>query len=377
LDLGARKITCCEVVQGGEVVGRSTVGKVQSLMRLLGPNTPPARVAFEACREGWHVAEQLARWGHEPVMVDTTRVKQLGIGQHQRKTDRIDAETLARALAEGRLPVAHVLAPHRQALRFQLSVRRTLVETRAAYVAQIRELVRAHGEELPGCTTEQFGTRLRQAPLSEKVRALVTPLAALLEPLEQQLALTEQKLLQLCDEEPAVSLLATACGVGVIVAAAFVSVIDTPQRFRRGGEVAAYLGLVPSERTSGKRRLGAITKQGNSYLRALLLEGAWTIVRRRHPDPLSLWAQAVAQRRGSLVAAVATARRLAVILWAMWRDGTVYDPKQLAVEGARGLQQQATRQEVRAVALQRAASKLSKRRRQAERAAAPTTMMPR
>jgi len=80
LDLGARKITCCEVVQGGEVVGRSTVGKVQSLMRLLGPNTPPARVAFEACREGWHVAEQLARWGHEPVMVDTTRVKQLGIG---------------------------------------------------------------------------------------------------------------------------------------------------------------------------------------------------------------------------------------------------------------------------------------------------------
>ncbi len=83
-----------------------------------------ARVAIEACREGWHVAERLTAWGHGPVMVDTTRVKQLGIGHHGRKNDRIDAEGLATALLSGRIPQAHILSPARQRLRLVLAVRR-------------------------------------------------------------------------------------------------------------------------------------------------------------------------------------------------------------------------------------------------------------
>src|SRR6185295_5137273 len=117
------------------------------------------------CREAWAVQDQLEAWGHEPVMLDTTRVRQLGIGQHKRKNDRIDAETMARALEIGRIPLAHVLSPHRRELRLQLGVRRTLVATHAEYITQIRGLARAHGKRLPTCDTENFLARLRETPL--------------------------------------------------------------------------------------------------------------------------------------------------------------------------------------------------------------------
>jgi len=149
LDLG-RKISFCEVANG-EVQSRATARSIDELERQLGRGTPPARVAFEACREGWFIDRRLREWGHEPLMVDTTRCRQLGIGQHRRKTDRIDAEVLARAVERGMIPLAHVLSPARQQLRMQLGVRRALVKTRAGYVASIRSLARAHGKSLPSC----------------------------------------------------------------------------------------------------------------------------------------------------------------------------------------------------------------------------------
>ena len=111
-----------------------------------------------------------------------------------------------------------------------------------------------------------------------------------------------------------------------IVAATFVSVIDDARRFKNAHAVGAYLGLVPSETTSGgpdKRRLGSITKQGNRMARAMLIQSAWTILRLRDTsDPLKRWAEGVAKARNKRIAVVALARKLAGVLWAMWRDGT-------------------------------------------------------
>jgi len=167
----------------------------------------------------------------------------------------------------------------------------------------------------------------------------------------------DRKVETLCSTEPVVLQLSTAPGVGLIVAAAFVSVIDDPKRFRHAHQVEAYLGLVPSEYTSVHRRLGSITRQGNSYLRSLLVQAAWSVVRTRTEDPLAQWARAIAQRRGKCVAAVAPARRLVGVLWAMWRNGTVYDAERLAHSSVRGLQQQVQTLEQRTVALARAARK--------------------
>lgn len=335
LDLGAR-ISYCEV-KDEQVVERGSVAGIAELARWLGPNMRPAKVAFEACREAWVVHDQLEAWGHEPLMIDTTRARQLGIGQHKRKTDRIDAETIARALEVGRIPLAHVLSPQRRELREQLSVRRALVETRAQYAMTLRGLARAQGQRVPSCNPENLPRHLQEAGLDERTRLLTEPLVKMLEELTPQITQVEAKLGQLCAQEPVIQRLRTAPGVGLIVAAAFVSVIDEAKRFRRAHEVESYLGLVPSEDTSGKRKLGAITKQGNSYLRALLVEAAWSIFRLRDgDDPLKRWAESVEKRRGKRTAVVAVARRLAGILWAMWRDGSAYNPSKLGLAAASG-----------------------------------------
>jgi len=97
--------------------------------------------------------------------------------------------------------------------------------------------------------------------------------------------------------------------------------------------------LVPRERTSGgsdNRKLGAITKCGNPYLRAMLVQAAWCILRRRRQDPLAAWGRQIAERRGKRIAVVALARRLAGVLWAMWRDGLPYDIGRVATASMRG-----------------------------------------
>jgi transposase len=363
LDLGAKKICYCEIAQG-QVVQRVVVSSLSSLRELLGPQAPKARVAIEACREAWSVHAQLTAWCNEVLLVDTTRSRQLGIKQHGRKNDRIDAETLARALERGHIPVAHLLSPHRQALRRQLGVRRALVETRAQYVTTIRGIMRELGSELASCDAEQFVAKVRKARLDAKASDTIEPLLATLEALEPQLAKVEQGLVELCAVEPVINQLMTAPGVGPIVAASFVSVIDDAKRFASGHQVESYLGLVPGEDTTGgKRRLGAITKKGNSYLRAVLTQSAWSILRMAHQDdPLRRWGEAVGKRRGKRIAAIALARRLAGVLWAMWRDGTVYDPAFAARSGARGLRATAQRIESRAAALERAATKFRRHR---------------
>jgi len=356
LDLAVRKIAFCEV-QGGQVVERRTVTRLDALEDLLGPDTPPARVAIEACREAWHVHEQLTERGHEVLVVDTTRVRRLGIGHHQRKNDRIDAEVLARAVERSEIPLAHVLSPHRRQMRHELSIRRALVETRAQYVTTIRGILRAQGLRMPKCPVEPFVDKLAGAKLDDDQRELVAPLARSLETLNKEIAYADLRLNELCKGEPVIEQLCTAPGVGPIVGATFVSVIDEAKRFRRAHQVESYLGLVPSENTSVKRRLGAISKQGNSYARAMLVQASWQILRLRGDDPLKTWATAIAKRRGRRVAVVALARRLTGVLWAMWRNGTVYDPARVGRTSARGLTRQAQDITVVAAALQRAAHK--------------------
>jgi transposase len=295
-------------------------------------------------------------------MLDTTRIRQIGVGQHRRKNDAIDAETIALAIESGRVAEAHVLSPARRALRAQLSIRGTLVQTRSQYVTTIRGLARAAGVLLPKSATGGFVEKVAGAAMSEELRALVSPLIRMLEALDAEIAQVEAKLAAMGEQDPSIALCATAPGVGLIVAATYVSVIDDAKRFRNAHTVAAYLGLVPGEATTGgpnKRRLGGITKQGNTYARALLVQSAWAILRMRSgTDPLKRWGDHIAQTRGKKIAVVALARKLSGVLWAMLRDGTLYDGALEAEECARGVREQARRTIHRARILADAAKKL-------------------
>jgi transposase len=164
--------------------------------------------------------------------------------------------------------------------------------------------------------------------------------------------------------------LTTAPGVGLVVAAAFVSVIDEARRFEGAHQVESYLGLVPRETsTGGKRRLGAITKQGNGYMRQLLVQSASSILRVGDPDdPLRRWGRGLAERRGRKIAVVAVARRLAGILWAMWRKGMAYEPARLGASSARGLATYAQDATAAALAMKVAAKKAHRRSRDLSRA---------
>lgn len=364
LDLGARHIAYCEV-RDGEVVDRTSVKRLDQLKSRIGPDTAPARIAFDASREGWHVHDTLASWGHEPKMIDTTRVRAMGVAHHKRKNDALDAEAAARAVDQGRIPEAHILSPARRALRAQLSVRGALVETRAQYVTTIRGLGRAAGVLLPTSSTESFVSKVEGSSLDDATRALIAPLVAVLVGIERELQSVERTLSEMAMGEPITKLLATAPGVGLIVASTFVSVIDEAKRFRNAQAVGAYLGLVPSESTTGgpdKRRLGSITKQGNTHARRMLVQAAWLILRSRAiDDPIRQWGERLAKTRGKRIAVVAIARKLAGVLWAMWRDGTAYDAVGQAKASAKGARKEARSKNAHAEALERAAKKLQRR----------------
>lgn len=359
LDLGGKKTMYCEVA-AGVVVQRATVSEVASLRSLLGPEQPAATVAIEACREAWHVHDLLSSWGNQVLLVDTTRSRQLGIGQHGRKTDRIDAEVLARAVERGGIPLAHVLSPHRREIRRQIGVRRALVQTRANLVTTIRGLAREDGNKLPSSSTAAFAAAARKA-VDSTLLPLLEPLLVTLEALEPQLAVVEQAIGKLCSQEPVIAQLTTAPGVGALIAASFVSVIDDAKRFKNAHQVESYVGLVPSENTTGgRRRVGAISKQGNPYLRSLLVQGAWVILRKAsEDDPLRRWGEAIVKRRGNRIAVIALARRLVGILWAMWRDGSVYEPVALGRRSARGVRKNAQDLQFQAEQLARASRKAS------------------
>ena len=147
-------------------------------------------------------------------------------------------------------------------------------------------------------------------------------------PLNAQIAVADARISACAKDDPIATRLRSAPGVGPVTASAFVATIDAITRFRTAHELEAYLGVIPSERSSGeKRQLGHITKAGNGRMRWLLVEAAWQILRSKSAETAALraWTRQIAQRRGKRIAVVALARRLAGILYARWRDEVAYD----------------------------------------------------
>jgi transposase len=260
-------------------------------------------------------------------------------------------------------------------LREKLNTRRALVEARATFVTMVRGIVRARGEKLGGCDTEDFRRKLDHASLTEEARTAIAPIATVLETLDVQLSKVETELEGLASKEPVVAQLTSAPGVDLIVASVFVSVVDEAKRFPNAHKLESYLGLVPREDTTGgrdKQKLGSITKCGNPYARATLVQAAWCILRGRGTDPLRAWTRSVERRRGKHIAVVALARRLAGVLWAMWRDGQPYDPSRLGTASARGLEGAAFETEEAAAAMRTIAKKAANRARRIAKRVPPT-----
>lgn len=346
MDLGKKQSDVCVLDEHDGVVARFQVRTRRDALTKRFANTPACRVAIESCRDTGWVFDHLSSLGHEVVVVDTTRARALGIGHGRRKTDRRDAEALARAVARGVVPRAHVLSAEGRQLRDVLHARDQLVRVRGRLVTMLRGQFQGRGLVTPRCAAAAFATRLRLSGLPGVEAPEVQALLAVLRSVTTQIEQLERHLAALAARHEAVTRLSTVPGVKLIVALTVIAALDDATRFQHAHQVQAYLGLVPSEySTGGKRRTGGITRCGNSMARRMLVQAARSLLRTRRAqqDPLVMWAREVAARRGQKRAVVGVARRLAGILWAMWVDGTCYDPQGLARQSFAGLSRRARR----------------------------------
>jgi transposase len=244
------------------------------------------------------------------------------------KTDKRDARTLADACRLGAYRAVHRVSEAQRHVRSELAVRDALVRTRTRYVALIKARVRSEGLRLAQGEPERTVAKLDAlTDLPAATRNELAPIVALLAPINAAIAAADQHIAELVAADPVVRLLTTTPTIGPVTAAAFVATLDDVTRFASAEQVSAYLGLVPSEHSSGERQhRGRITKTGNTRMRWLLVEAGWRILRSANPgvQHLKAWGLGIAGRRGTRVGVVALARKLASILYAMWRDMTPY-----------------------------------------------------
>ena len=189
-------------------------------------------------------------------------------------------------------------------------------------------MLRREGIAIPTGSAATFARRLAAVELPPALQVRVRPLVDLLAPLNAALEAADPPIAVTLAADPAAAQPQSVPGVGPLTTATFLAALDTPTRFASAAHVAAYLGLVPREWSSGERQQrGGVTKTGNRRARAMLVQAAWGVWRDRHAAsaPLRAWAERLAARRGKRVAVVALARRLSGILFALWRDGTSFD----------------------------------------------------
>ena len=330
LDVGDRHTHICVLDAGAEVVREQRIRTTGLALRRALGEFPGARVVLEAGTRSPWLSRLLAELGYEVIVANARQVALIARGH--RKTDRFDAEQLARLgrLDPGLLaPIRHRSAQAQQHLAVVRS-RAVLVASRTRLISHVRGAAKAWGASLPRCTAPAFH-RIAATHIPEELRPTLEPLLEVIGDLSARIASADREIEALCEVHPETTALRQVTGVGPLTALTFVLTIEDPARFHRNREVAAYLGLVPRQRDSGDRhsQLG-ISKRGDTRLRLLLVQAAHYILGPFGPDcDLRSWGERYAGAGGGNAkkrAVVGVARRLAVLLLALWKTGEVYEP---------------------------------------------------
>lgn len=291
-----------------------------------------ARILLEAATESEWVARQLEALGHEVIVADPNYAPMYASRSRKVKTDKRDARALCEACHLGAYRAVHRVSEGSRMLRKQLATRAVLVQTRSRMITLCRALLRQEGIRVPSGDAVSFVKRVRTLELSAELTSTLSPLLKTHEQVSEQIKDLDALIAKAVKHDERAQRLTTVPSVGPVTALSFVALVDNIERFSCSRKLCAYLGLVRREYSSGeKQQRGHITKAGDSRMRSLLVECAWGILRRRHPStqPLQEWALSIAARRGKRVAAVALARKLATILFAMTHHGRDFEPGRL------------------------------------------------
>lgn len=329
LDVHSKSISMCVLNSDGKLVERHCVREVQQLMRLL-ERLPRFAVCFEAsCGYGW-LYDELITVAARVVVAHPGHLRV--IFRSKRKNDRLDAERLAKLLFLDEVPGVHVPPAKVRGWRELINFRRRLIEKRSRAKNGVRALLRGLGIKAParpGLWTRKGLAWLKTLSFAQTPHALKRDLLVdELETLSRQVRRVEQELTRFSKDHALVWQLQSIPGVGPRTAEAMVAFLDDPQRFGRAKQVGAYFGLVPcQDQSSDRNRLGHITRDGSATARQLLVEATWQAVR-RSPRVRAYFERVQRNdRERKKIALVATAHYLARVMWAMLRDGTLWNER--------------------------------------------------
>ena len=328
IDLGGTESQVCVRSPKGEIL-RERKLRNHALRGFL-KDQEHSRVILETCSEAFRIADWALDSSHEVRVVPATLVRTLGVGARGVKTDRRDAQLLSEVSCKIDLPSVHVPTDLARDRRSMCTAREELVSTRTAIICSVRGWMRTQLLKVPSGDVATFPMRVRSAATKrpEGLPEYVERMLKVIELLNSQIKQADMELEQLAKEGPICKRLMSVPGVGPVTSVRFVAAIDDVSRFPSAHSVQAYLGLTPGENSSSLRqRRTGITKAGPAPVRRALVQAAWSIRRCRPADPISVWAARIGERRGTNIATVAAARKLAGVLYALWRDGTRYEPK--------------------------------------------------
>lgn len=320
IDLAKNVIQICGVNQAGKAVFNRQVRRANLLDFLAQHSGVP--IAMEACSGSNYWGRTLQRLGFSVMLLPPQHVKPFVKGN---KNDRNDAFAICEA---ARRPNITVVAPRTLAqtdMNLVHRIRERRVEARTRLICQLRGLLNEYGIVQP---RGKDAFQAAMPDILEEADNELTPMARqyfhdmMVEwrQLNEAITALDKDIRRQCREHGDCARLTEIKGVGDITATAVVSFAGNARHYRNGRHFSANLGLVPKEHSSGgKQRLGSITKRGNGYLRKLLVQGAWSIIRYvdKAEDRLSRWAKTLIERRGKQKAAIAIANKLARIIWAM------------------------------------------------------------
>jgi len=294
----------------------------------------PALVVLEACGTAHHWARQLRGLGHQVRLLPPHEVRSY---VHRSKTDRADAAALLEAHRNERIRSVPVKSLEQQTLAGLHRLRSAWMADRTARINLVRGLLRELGHPIPvGARHVVVQALALLDQLPEPLRPALTDACEEIGQFEARIAAVEKQLRALAQQTPVVERLQTIPGVGLLTSTALVALVGDIQRFPTSRHFASYLGLTPREHSSGLvRRLGAISRAGDTYLRTLLINGARSVLvaagrcAPAPPDRLRRWALQVQRLRGHNRAAVAVANKLARIVWAVWRHDSGFESRPL------------------------------------------------
>lgn len=332
VDLGDRFSRYCVLDAAGEVIEEGRVATTEVGLKNRFEGAPPARMAIEVGTHSPWVSRRLSSWGHEVLVANPRRLPL--ITQNDKKTDRVDAEFLARlARVDAKLlaPIEH-RSKEVQADLAVLRARDSLVVARTRLVNHVRGAVKSFGERVPKCDAGSFHRKATEHvpvelnPALERVLDVVEGLTKVIREYDRAI----EKMAR--ERYPVTERLQQVPGVGPLTSTGFVLTIGNPHRFQKSRQVGSYFGLRPRLKESGEQDPQLrISKAGDRYMRRLLVGSAQYLLGPFGPETdLRTWGLKLAERGGKNAkkrAVVAVARKLAVLLHRLWVSGANYEPR--------------------------------------------------